>query len=148
MKYLFDTNVYVALLHDPRFFERHRAMLARLAPRLWLSAVVRFELLRGARGDLGRARASRATRSLEASGRVVAPTHADWARAGHVQGRIWDDRPDLRSKDLQNDILIATGARRVGATVITENTTDFDLIAPHLPHQHATLDDLAESRGP
>ena len=106
MKYLLDTNVYVAALNDPGYLEAHRDTFVRIAPRMFLSSVVRCELLQGAKGELGRARVSRATRQLEHAGRVVAPTHGDWVSAGTVQGRIWDDDGSLRTQRLLNDILI------------------------------------------
>lgn len=106
---------------------------------------MRAELLQGAKGEMGRARVNRATRSLERVGRVVPPTHDDWITAGTVQGRIWDDEAGLRSKRLLHDILIVCAARRVGAIVITENTGDFDLIRRYLPHRALSMTNVAEA---
>jgi predicted nucleic acid-binding protein len=72
---------------------------------------------------------------LESVGRVISPTAADWARAGTVQGLLWDGTPRLRDKRLQNDILIAASARSIGARVVTTNRKDFELIARFLPHE-------------
>ncbi len=143
MKFLLDTNVYVAAIQDPDFMIRHRAALASIAPLLYLSSVVRFELLRGARGEFGRARVHRATRQLERAGRVVAPLHEDWISAGVVQGKIWDEHPRLRSKDLANDILIACAARRLGAAVVTYNRKDFELVRQYLAHKTCTIEEIA-----
>lgn len=143
MKYLLDTNIYFAALHDAGFLEHYRATFLRIAPRTYLSSVVRFELLRGARGALDRARVARATRTLERVGRVVVPLHRDWHEAGVVQGRIWDDHPSLRTKDLQNDILIAASARRIGALVVTDNMQDFALIGRFLAHRARRLAEIA-----
>jgi predicted nucleic acid-binding protein len=100
-------------------------------------------LLQGARGDLGRARVRNATRTLEKTERVVAPTHADWDTSGALQGRIWDEHPSLRTKSLQNDLLLACSARRIGATVVTENLSDFRLIGRQLPHRACSMAMLA-----
>lgn len=143
MKYLFDTNVYVALLTERSLLEQLTPLLHRLLPATYLSSVVHFELLRGAHGEMGRARVSRATRSLERTGRVIAPTQEDWVVSGTVQSRIWDDHPSQRTKDLQNDLLIVSGARRIGALVVTENGRDFALIRRYLPHAARSLDELA-----
>ena len=143
MKVLLDTNVYFGILHDAVFRDRHRDRLRRLAPRTWLSSVVRLELLQGARGELGRAAVNRATRTLERVRRVVAPTHEDWVLAGKTQGRLWDESPALRTKRWQNDILIACSARRIGAIVVTFNLADFEAIAKVLPHVAMSLDDVA-----
>lgn len=143
MRYLLDTNVYFSLLCDTDFLGRHRDILLRIAPRMYLSSVVQFELVRGARGDLNRARLDRVTRQLERTGRVVAPTHDDWRRAGVAQGRIWDRHHSFRTKDLENDLLIAASARRIGAVVVTENVRDFELIRPYLPHRAVSMARLA-----
>jgi len=143
VKVLLDANIYFALIEDPRFLPRHQSALARAAPRTWLSSVVLFELLQGARGDLGRARVRRAVRQLENVGRVIAPGEGDWIDAAIAQGRIWDDHPSLRSKELQNDLLIACTARRIGATVVTQNTRDYAVIRPYVSHVAVPVEALA-----
>jgi predicted nucleic acid-binding protein len=144
VNFLLDANIYFAAIHDAGFLERHRDALLRIGPRTFLSSVVRSELLQGGKGDLGRARVSRATRHLERAGRVVPPTHDDWVSAGTVQGRIWDDDASLRNKRLLHDILIACAARRIGAILITENARDFDLIRRYLPHRALSISKLAQ----
>jgi predicted nucleic acid-binding protein len=143
VNFLLDANIYFAAIHDPLFLARYRAELLRIGPRTFLSSVVRAELLQGAKGELGRARVSRATRHIERAGRVVPPSHDDWIRAGTVQGRIWDDDVSLRSKRLLHDILIVCGARRIGAIIVTENARDFDLIRRYLPHRALSMSELA-----
>ena len=147
MKLLFDTNVYFRLLYERDALDRYRPVLAEIAPRLYLSSVVRFELIQGARGQLGRARIRRATRAIERAGRIVVPLHSDWDLAGEIQGRIWDEHRNLANDSLQNDLLIACSALRIGAIVITENTADFTLIRRHLVHDFQSLDDLTASLG-
>jgi predicted nucleic acid-binding protein len=144
---LLDTNIYFHILQDPAYLARYRAALLRVTPQTFLSSVVRFELVRGARGDIARARVAKAVEPLERVGRVIAPTHSDWAQAGTIQGRIWDDHPSLRTKTLQNDLLIVYTARRVGAIVITGNMADFDLIRPYVPHRALSMQELARRLG-
>lgn len=146
MKYLLDTNIYVQTLHDPAYLARYRSALLRVAAQTFLSSVVRLELVQGARGDIARARVGKAVAPLERVGRVIAPTHADWTRAGITQGRIWDAHPSLRRKNLQNDILIACTALRIGAVIVTSNTQDFDLIRLYVPHRALTLQQVAGER--
>ncbi len=143
MRYLLDTNIYFRTLHEPAYLARYRSALLKVAPHTFLSSVVRLEMVQGARGDFARARVGKAVEPLERAGRVVAPTHADWTHAGVAQGRIWDDHPSLRTKSLQNDLLIVCTARRIGAIVITENVADFDTIRPYLPHHALTMQGLA-----
>jgi predicted nucleic acid-binding protein len=78
----------------------------------------------------------------------VAPSPADWDRAGNIQGRIWDEHAGQRQRSLQNDILIACSARALGALVITENTKDFTLIGRYVPHQATDLEGLARRLAP
>jgi predicted nucleic acid-binding protein len=145
VNFLLDANIYFAAIYDANFLARHRDDLLRIGPSTFLSSVVRAELLQGAKGELGRARVSRATRHIERAGRVVPPTHEDWVSAGTIQGRIWDDDASLRTKRLLNDILIACAARRVGAMLITENTRDFDLIRRYLPHRALSMGEVAHA---
>jgi predicted nucleic acid-binding protein len=39
----------------------------------------------------------------------------------------------LAQRSFTNDILLAATTRELGATLITQNLTDFELIAEHLP---------------
>jgi predicted nucleic acid-binding protein len=100
---------------------------------MYLSSVVRAELTQGAQGDSGRRLVARLARTLERSGRIVAPTHSDWIEAGTAQSKIWDTIPSLRTKRLLNDLLIARTANRVGACIVTANTGDFELLHAWMP---------------
>jgi predicted nucleic acid-binding protein len=142
VKYVLDTNVYVELLRDPEEFTRAAHRLERILPQTWLSSVVLHEMLSGARGDLGRAAISRAVRTLTRVGRLLTPTHADWALAGTVRSRIWERHPDWRTKILQNDLLIACSAYRFGAYVVTKNRKDFQAIAAEVPVEFGSLNDI------
>jgi predicted nucleic acid-binding protein len=65
MKFLFDTNVYFAALQDGPKAEQLVGKLRRLLPSTWLSSVVLYEMLCGAKGGLDRARVRRSVRTLE-----------------------------------------------------------------------------------
>ena len=143
MKYILDTNVYFAALEirDEKATSALLELLSRLMPSVWLSSVVHYELLSGARGDLGRAAIASLTRPLVRVGRVVVPAASDWADAGAAQSRIWDSIPSLRTKRLQNDLLLACSSRRIGAVVVTENTADFKVIGRYISHAaHSTAE--------
>jgi hypothetical protein len=59
------------------------------------------------------------------------------------RGRGVDHRrsdPSLRTRSLQNDLLIVCAARRIGAPIITENVTDPDTIRRYLPHHALTME--------
>lgn len=95
------------------------------------SSVVLSELRRGARTREGQ-------RLVEALFKLApvqwAPTEADWWEAGRLIRRIGDrqhwDRQKRRA--FQNDALIALTARRYGATVVTSDTNDFELLRKEL----------------
>jgi predicted nucleic acid-binding protein len=141
--FVFDTSLYIRILLDARFAERAAPALRRMAPRLYLSSVVRAELTQGARGQTGRALVDRLARGLERVGRIVTPSHDDWIEAATVQSRLWDSTPSLRSKRLLHDILIATAARKIGARLVTDNERDFGAIARWLPTERISSDELA-----
>ena len=63
------------------------------------------------------------------------PTASDWWEAGRLIRRIcdaqgWDSK---KRRDFQNDTLIALTARRHGATVVTANRQDFEILARYVP---------------
>lgn len=127
---LFDTNIYLRVLHSEAYARRHQNRFARFAPRTYLCSVVAAELYAGAHA----VQSIRLVDSLLAPyirvNRVVFPNHNDWTAMGKVTASILRTTPGYRSKlpALQNDILIALSARRIGATVVSENEEDFTLI--------------------
>ena len=142
MVFLLDTSAYVRILRDRPYAERAEAALRRIAPLLHLSSVVRAELTQGARGTEGRALVAKLSRRLEQAGRVVVPVHQDWLRAATVQSQVWDAMPGLRQRHLLHDLLIACGARRVGAILVTDNERDYRIIDRWLPTKRLTAADL------
>lgn len=62
------------------------------------------------------------------------PLVADWWEAGRLVRNIGDKQDwDLnKRRDFQNDALIALTARRHGATIVTADYSDFDLLRSEL----------------
>ena len=126
---LFDTNVYVAELREGV----RGAAFARIresAPRTFLASVVSAELRAGAVDQTGRSVVLQLTDRFDRLGRVVTPEARSWSLAGDVLGDIRRREPGLRDKiaSLWNDALIALSARQVGASVVTGNVGDFELL--------------------
>jgi predicted nucleic acid-binding protein len=126
---ILDTAVYVDV------WERdQQSQLLEELPRMFIirySSVVLSELRRGAR-----TRAAR--RVVAALFRLApdpwAPTAADWWEAAALIQKIGDAAgwENGKRRDFQNDALIALTARRHGATVVTSNRKDFELLSKRL----------------
>ena len=126
---LIDTSVYIGHwergLYDDVLETVRKGFIVRH------SAVVISELRRGARTR----EAERTVARLQRLAREVwAPTAKDWWKAAQLIRSIGDAHDWDRSKrrDFQNDALIALSAKGHGATVITANREDFELLAARL----------------
>ena len=126
---VFDTSVYIAAIRSgpssPALL-----MLQDDLPRTYLASVVAAELRAGSTTESARRAVHEFTGWADRVGRVVTPGASDWERAGDVFGRIRRTEPRLRSKvpSLWNDVLIALSARQIGATLVTRNVADFELL--------------------
>ena len=123
---ILDTTVYIGHWEQRLYEEALTAV--RKAYVVRHSAVVLSELRRGARTQ----DAQRLVDALYRLARIQwEPTAADWWEAGRLIRRIGDAQSWDTSKrrDFQDDALIALTARRHGATVVTANRADFDLLS-------------------
>jgi predicted nucleic acid-binding protein len=126
---IIDTSVYVnhweGVLDDQAFASVRTQFVVRQ------SSVVLSELRRGARTPEAR----RLVEDLRRLSKIQwTPDTADWWNAALIIQKIGDDGNwDQRERqEFQNDALIALSARRYGATIITANRTDFELLAKEL----------------
>lgn len=126
---IIDTSVYVNYWEGVLDDQILAWMRAKFVVRQ--SSVVLSELRRGAR-------TSKARRLVEELRRLTktqwTPVTEDWWKTGMIIQKIgdaqkWDRR---KRQEFQNDALIAFSARRFGATIITSNQTDFELLAKEL----------------
>jgi predicted nucleic acid-binding protein len=121
-----DTTIYIG--HWERGLYEAALIALRKTYVIRHSAVVLSELRRGAR-------TREAHQLVDTLHRLASvqwePTAADWWEAGRVIRKIGDshgwDTPKRRG--FQNDALIALTARRHGATVVTANRGDFELLS-------------------
>ena len=124
-----DTSVYIGHwergLYADRLDEVRKAFVVRH------SAVVLAELRRGARTPQA---ARTVTRLHELASQIWAPTATDWWEAGRILQTVGDAHDWDRNKrrDFQNDALIASTARGRGATVVTANREDFEILGRRL----------------
>jgi predicted nucleic acid-binding protein len=130
--FLLDSNVYIASFNDAAFGVGFRAFHRSELPRMVLSAVVVHELLVGAR-DRRRERMLRRAiiEPFQARRRIHVPGARTWQLAAELDRRLralngFEAR--LARRSFANDLLIAASAREIGATIITQNLTDFALV--------------------
>jgi predicted nucleic acid-binding protein len=125
-KALLDTNVIIDWLNVGRYAD------LLFAPGLakYLSAVVLLELEAGAFSRRDQRLVEQLAKGFERPGRIVVPTLADYRDGGQLLRQLQAERDyDLhKTYSLVNDVLIALSARRIGATVITQNEKDFEAI--------------------
>jgi predicted nucleic acid-binding protein len=126
---ILDTSVYID--HWERGLDQDTLDNLRRAYIIRHSAVVLSELRRGARG--GEAEQLVSTLFELATVRWE-PSVTDWWDAGRLVRKIGDKQNwDIhKRRDFQNDALIALTARRHGATVVTTNNSDFELLRSEL----------------
>jgi len=122
---ILDTSVYID--HWERGLYQDTLENLRRAYIIRHSAVVLSELRRGARG---RDAELLVANLFELATLRWEPSAADWWEAGRLVRSIGDKQSwDIhKRRDFQNDALIALTARRHGATVVTANSSDFELL--------------------
>ena len=132
-RFIFDTSVYVAYLRS--------GDLARVLETAtsWglvhLSVVVAEELLVGAPSKRAVGFIQEFVDRFHNVGRLEVPLRSDWLRAGEAIRRVGQKHGyELVGRSrLTNDALIAATASRLGATIVTRNSRDFELLRGSLP---------------
>ncbi len=127
-----DTNVYLDVDRDAELAARVASFLAGQADVVGLSSVVVAELLIGVGTVTERRRLLAATVDVVPPEHVLTPTGADWVLAGDALNRLGGDAA-TKGRSFWNDLLIAASCARVGATLVTRNTDDFDRIRRVVP---------------
>ena len=142
MPVLLDTNVYLDALKSVAGATRFERQFLPLVFQTYLSSVVAEELYAGALDERAVHLIERQVGALERVGRVITPLFEDWKKAGKLVAAITRREPGRRPKVQQmlNDILLALGARRMGADLYTLNHDDFKLIHRYQPFSLKLLD--------
>jgi predicted nucleic acid-binding protein len=130
VKYVFDTNIYIHCLQDREFALRHGDQYSRFLPSTYFSSVVAQELIVGCTDDLALRRVRNFLLPFERVRRIINPTYDNWKDAALIVVKIVLRHPNLKSKKIAliNDALIALSCRDIGATLVTLNFDDFELI--------------------
>jgi predicted nucleic acid-binding protein len=119
---LFDTSVLIDQLRT----DRHRERIASVSGRIRHSSVVLAELLRGAKKQGERD----FVETLGKQSPLLTPSEKNWLESGRLLTRMSVERvfPPEKLRDLHFDVLIALTASTHGATVVTSNRADFEMI--------------------
>ena len=130
-KYIFDTNIYIHCLQNRDFALKHADQYSRFLPSTYFSSVVAQELLVGCTDDLAVRRVQNFLLPFERVRRIINPSYEDWKDAALIVVKIALRRPNLKSKKIAliNDALIALSCRYIGATLVTLNVEDFEVIS-------------------
>jgi len=122
---VFDTCILIDQLRSDRFRQR----MLSLDGVVRTSSVVLAELWRGAVTETD----FRALGVLEKNRGILTPTEKNWTESGKILAKVRADRgfPPDKLRNLHFDVLIALTAHAYGATLITSNRVDFELIRNH-----------------
>lgn len=119
---IFDTSIFIDHLRT----NKHAGHFQNLSGLIRNSSVVLSELARGATNESELDFVSTLTKNHP----ILTPTERNWLESGPLLHRMNKDKgfsPE-KLRDLHFDVLIALTARNYGATVITSNKADFELI--------------------
>jgi predicted nucleic acid-binding protein len=131
--FVIDTNVYVYAEREPEVRAALRGFLQATSERVVVSTVVLHELLVGAADRKTRTAIERAVLTPFARRLRLLETSAGvWREAAGITRALRADggyAGSLALPSFHRDILIAASVRSVGATLVTTNARDFDIIA-------------------
>jgi predicted nucleic acid-binding protein len=129
VKVVLDTNIYIHALRDADARRELAAWQRRMAPFIYLHAVVMAELLVGSRDEAVLARWRQAwVEPAERVGRIITPRAGTWERAARLVVRLVRKTrvsPGALPPGFLNDCLLAASAREEGLTIVTHNAADF-----------------------
>ncbi len=119
---IFDTSVFIDHLRTDKYSYNFLALQGLIRN----SSVVLSELLRGTTKEAEISFVA----ALAKNHSILSPTSKDWLESGEILSRINKNKgyTPAKLRDLHFDVLIALTARHHGATVITSNRSDFELI--------------------
>ncbi|MEW5746369.1 MAG: type II toxin-antitoxin system VapC family toxin [Nitrospirota bacterium] len=120
--YLFDTSIFIDHLRTNKYSSHFQNLHGIIRS----SSVVLSELARGATKEAERD----FVRTLAKNHLILTPTEKNWLESGELLSKMYKDNGFTPEKlrDLHFDVLIALTARNHGATIVTSNRADFELI--------------------
>lgn len=134
--FFLDTNIYIEAFTRGPDHAGFRAFHSTTLPQLILSAVVVHELRVGARRAPQRRQLDGLIEVFRTRRRLHVPSLATWQLAASVDQDlrvVGGYAASLAQRSFANDILLAASARELGATIITHNLADFEVIGQVMP---------------
>jgi predicted nucleic acid-binding protein len=124
-KVVFDTNIYIGILNRGL----HTGEVDGFNKVFYLVHPVLHELWMGAKGKREKRYLSRFGNAFIRSGRLVVPSSSTQVRIGQTCQKLRaGGKLNPAHPHIYNDACIALLARQIGATVVTENGSDFETI--------------------
>ncbi|BCB95449.1 hypothetical protein JZK55_03710 [Dissulfurispira thermophila] len=127
-KVICDTSIYIPFINQgiahPAIFDE------AVTPVLYMSSVVLSELYSGAHDNRSIKLLDKIYYTFQDLGRLIVPNDSDWRQTGGIIAKL-KKKYGFEAKYLariQNDILIACSARKIGAFIVTQNKKDFQRI--------------------
>lgn len=125
LKAICDTSIYIPFINQgivhPVFSDKS------VRPVLHMSTVVLSELYAGSHDNQSIKLLDKLHQTFLNVGRFIVPDGADWRKTGGILAKL-QKKYGFEKKylsRLQNDILIACSARKIGAFVVSQNRKDF-----------------------
>lgn len=138
-KYALDTNLYIRAFRSESGALELEHFFGTFAPSTYLSSIVLHEVLAGANTeDKVRQIEASIARPLKRTGRLFAPSHAAWERAGEVLARMAREEGleiGRAPKSFVHDVLLALSCRESGVILVTGNGKDFERIGRYVDFQ-------------
>lgn len=127
LKAICDTSVYIPFINRGI---THPVFSPSVSPVLYMSTVVLSELYAGSHDSQSIKLLDKLFHTFQNVGRIIVPDVSDWQKTGGIISRLREKYGyEMRYLSrIQNDILIAFSARRIGAFVVTHNKRDFQRI--------------------
>jgi predicted nucleic acid-binding protein len=123
-KALCDTSIYIPFINKGM---PHPVFAGSASPVLYMSMVVLAELYAGSHDANSIKLVDRLHNTFLSVRRLCVPNNEDWRKTGIIMAKL-GQKYGFEAKyisRIQNDILIACSARRIGAFVVTSNKKDF-----------------------
>jgi predicted nucleic acid-binding protein len=125
-----DTNIYIGWIRERKYPE----IMLDVHTQKYLSCIVLMELWAGARTRQAGRIVEKLQKPYEKSNRIVVMKFDHYIKTGQIIAALPKNLVEKRKNaGFINDIQIAVSASSVGATLITENRKDFELIGKSLP---------------